>query len=169
MSRHQRGWRVALAWALSALVWTADPASAQVFTGRIDVTVQDGTGALLPGVTVDVSGPQNQSTLTDTHGEAHVLNLPPGSYQVKASLSGFADFLNRAVAVTAGGAVPLRVTLGVQGVAEQVQVSGESPSQARTHRTGRLDCSTRARTFRAAPFRRISLKRSAASAARAIA
>ncbi len=127
MSRHQRGWRAPLAWALAALVWTANSASAQVFTGRIDVTVQDGTGAVLPGVTVDVTGPQNESAVTDAQGEAHFLNLPPGEYQVKASLSGFADFMNRAVAVAAGGAVPLRVTMGVQGVSEQVQVSAETP------------------------------------------
>src|SRR5438094_4753380 len=75
----------------------------------------------IAGVTVDVTGPQNQSTVTDTKGEAHFLNLPPGSYQVKASLSAFADFLNRAVAVTAGGAVALRVMMGVQGCAEQVR------------------------------------------------
>ena len=82
-------------------------------------------------MTVDVTGPQNQSTVTDTKGEAHFLNLPPGSYQVKASLSGFADFLNRAVAVTAAGAVPLRVMMGVQGVAEQVRTrisSSNTPS-----------------------------------------
>jgi hypothetical protein len=127
MRRHQRGWRVALGCALAVFAWTADPASAQVFTGRIDVTVQDGTGAVLPGVTVDATGPQNQSAVTDAQGEAHFLNLPPGTYQVKASLSGFADFINRAVAVAVGSAVPLRVTLGVQGVAEQVQVSAETP------------------------------------------
>src|SRR3954454_21627603 len=127
MSRHQGGWRVALLWALAASVWTAGEASAQVFTGRIDVVAQDGTGAVLPGVTVDVSGPQNQSAVTDARGEAHFLNLPPGSYEVKASLSGFADFLNRSLAVAAGSAVPLRVTMGVQGVAEQVHVSAETP------------------------------------------
>src|SRR4029453_12204236 len=126
MKRYQRAWWAALMWALAAFVWTGS-ASAQVFTGRIDVTVQDGTGSVLPGVPADVSGPQNQSMVTDAQGEAHFLNLPPGSYQVKAALSGFNDFLNRAVAVAAGGAVPLRVTMSVQGVAEQVQVSAETP------------------------------------------
>src|SRR5919112_5119033 len=79
MTRQQRGWRVTLVWVLAAFAWTANPASAQVFTGRIDVTVQDGTGAVLPGVTVEVSGPQNESTATDPQGDAHFLNLPPGT------------------------------------------------------------------------------------------
>ena len=65
--------------------------------------------------------------MTDAQGEAHFLNLPPGTYQVKASLSGFAEYLNKSVAVAAGGSVPLRVTLSVAGVSEQVQVSVESP------------------------------------------
>jgi len=100
---------------------------AQVFTGRIDATVQDGTGAVLPGVNVEISGPQDQNTVTDAQGEAHFLNLPPGTYQVKASLSGFAEYLNKAVAVRTGGSVPLRISLSVAGVSEQVQVSVESP------------------------------------------
>ena len=49
--------------------------SAQVSTGRIDAAVADSTGAVLPGVTVDISGPQNQSAVTDALGEAHFLNL----------------------------------------------------------------------------------------------
>ena len=155
MSRHQRGWRAALPWALAVFVWTAatDRVSAQVFTGRIDVTAQDGTGAVLPGVTVDVTGPQNQSAVTDATGEAHFLNLPPGSYQVKASLSGFADFLNRAVTVSAGGAVPLRVTMGVQGDAEQVHVSAGRPCANPNGR--RFRPASRIRNSRTFPLRAI--------------
>jgi hypothetical protein len=111
----------------AAMLGVAPSAWAQVFTGRIDVTTRDQSGAVLPGVTVELTGPQNQSAATDAQGEAHFLNLPAGTYQVKATLSGFADFLNRGVPVTAGGAVPLRVTMAVAGVSEQVQVSGEVP------------------------------------------
>jgi hypothetical protein len=118
---------VRLGWTLAALLLGALPAAAQVFTGRIDVTVSDSSGAVLPGVTVDVTGPQNESSVTDASGEAHFLNLAPGTYHVKASLSGFADYLNEDVRVTAGGAVPLRVSMAVAGVSEQVQVSAETP------------------------------------------
>jgi hypothetical protein len=114
-------------WMLAAALFAASPASAQVFTGRIDIVVQDSTGAVLPGVNVEISGPQAQNTVTDANGEAHFLNLAPGTYQVKATLSGFADYVNRAVAVGAGTSASLRVAMGVSGVTEQVQVSGESP------------------------------------------
>ena len=116
-----------LAWACAAMVCAAAPAGAQVFTGRIDVTTQDQSGAVLPGVTIDLSGPQSQSATTDAQGQAHFLNLPAGTYQVKAALPGFADYLNRSVPVTAGGVVPLRVTMGIGGVTEQVQVAAEVP------------------------------------------
>jgi hypothetical protein len=116
-------------WVLTALLCAVSTAaSAQVFTGRIDVTVLDTTGAVLPGVTVGVTGPQNQNAVTDAQGEAHFLNLPAGTYEVKATLPGFADYLNKTVPVNAGVAVPLRVTLGVQGVSEQVQVAAETPT-----------------------------------------
>ena len=115
------------AWMLAAVLNVAVPAHAQVFTGRIDVTVTDSTGAVLPGVTVEVTGPQNQTAVTDARGEVHLLNLATGTYQLKASLQGFADYLNRTIPVSAGSAIPLRITLGVQGVAEQVQVAAEAP------------------------------------------
>jgi hypothetical protein len=123
----RRACRAILAFATAAILCAALPARAQVFTGRIDLTAQDQSGAVLPGVTVELTGPQNQSAVTDAQGEVHFLNLPAGTYQVKATLSGFADFLNRAVPVNAGGAVPLRVTMSVGGVTEQVQVAAETP------------------------------------------
>ena len=36
------------------LISFAGFAQAQVFTGRIDITAKDGTGAVLPGVTVEL-------------------------------------------------------------------------------------------------------------------
>ncbi|MDQ3170775.1 MAG: TonB-dependent receptor [Acidobacteriota bacterium] len=111
-----------------ALVAFASPASAQVFTGRIDVTIADTTGAVLPGVTVELTGQETHSAVTDASGEAHFLNLAPGTYAVAAKLQGFSDYMNNTVAVTAGGSVPLRVTLGVAGLASSVEVTAETPT-----------------------------------------
>ena len=111
--------------AIAVLAFAA-PTSAQFTTGRIDVTVSDSTGAILPGVTVDITGPQNQSAVTDAKGEAHFLNLTPGTYVVAAKLQGFSEYINRNVPVVAGGGVPLRVTLGVAGVAANVEVTAVS-------------------------------------------
>ena len=66
---------VACAAILAAL---AAPSSAQVSSGRIDATVADSTGAVLPGVTVDIAGPQNQSKNTCGHG-ARVSPIHPNS------------------------------------------------------------------------------------------
>src|SRR5688500_12847087 len=112
----------------AALVAFASPASAQVFTGRIDVTVADTTGAVLPGVTVELTGQQTQSAVTDASGEAHFLNLAPGTYAVAAKLQGFSDYMNNTVQVVAGGSVPLRVTLGVAGLASSVEVTADTPT-----------------------------------------
>ena len=55
MTKLQRGRWGRLVWGLAAALLVTSPASAQVFTGRIDTTVQDGTGAVLPGVNVEIS------------------------------------------------------------------------------------------------------------------
>ena len=102
-------------------------ASAQVFTGRIDVTIEDSTGGRLPGVNVDVTGPVNQTQVSDSQGQAHFLGLPVGTYTVKAALQGFNTYTNPQVAVATGAATPLMVRLGVAGTAETVNVTAVSP------------------------------------------
>ena len=110
-------------------------ASAQVFTGRIDVTVEDTTGGRLPGVNVDLSGPTAQSTVSDASGEAHFLNLPVGIYTVKATLSGFNTFTNANVQVATGAATPIMVKLGVAGTSETVNVTAATPIIDTTRQT----------------------------------
>ena len=105
----------------------AAPSSAQVFTGRIDATVTDSTGAVLPGVTVNIAGPQDSMAVTDAKGEAHFLNLAPGTYTVSAKLQGFSDYMNKNVAVATGSSAPLAIKLGVAGVSTQVDVTAGAP------------------------------------------
>ncbi len=108
-------------------VCNAPRAVAQVFTGRIDATVDDATGGRLPGVVIDITGPADESLPTDSHGEAHFLNLPPGVYVVKASLSGFNPYTNANVTVATGASTTLSVRLAVAGTTETVNVSAASP------------------------------------------
>ena len=103
------------------------PASAQVYTGRIDVTAVDSTGAVLPGVTVEIGGAQKSMAVTDARGEAHFLNLAPGKYNVMATLKGFGDYKNDSVQVGAGGSVILKATMSVGGMATTETVKAETP------------------------------------------
>src|SRR5215203_4724009 len=83
----------------------AIPSAAQLSTGRIDATVTDSSGAILSGATVTVSGPQKQTAVTDATGEAHFLNLPPGTYTIVARQTGFSDYFNKNVGVATGASV----------------------------------------------------------------
>jgi hypothetical protein len=112
--------------AVVVLGWAA-PASAQQYTGRIEVTAEDSTGARLPGVTVELSGPFNQSTVSDARGEARFLGLAPGTYIITCSLAGFRDYKNTNVFVAIGANAQLKATLAVSGVQQQVEVTAESP------------------------------------------
>ena len=111
----------------AAILALATPSEAQVYTGRIDVAVADSTGAILPGVTIDITGPQNVTAVTDAKGEAHFLNLAPGTYTVIAKMSGFGDYNNKNVPVATGAGVSLKITLTVGGVTQQVEVNADTP------------------------------------------
>jgi hypothetical protein len=121
-----RQWRTAW-FVVLAMCAMAVPTFAQVSTGRIEVTVVDTTGAVLPGATVDLNGPQKSTVTTGADGVARFLNLPPGPYTVKATLQGFGDYTNTSVPVVAGGAVQLKASLGVAGLKQEVEVTAATP------------------------------------------
>src|SRR3954451_802461 len=97
-----RRMRTAAAAALMLTLGLAPSAHAQVFTGRIDVSIEDPTGARLPGATVDLTGPVSQTQASDAQGQAHFLNLPVGTYTIKAVLPGFTPSTNSNVEVLSG-------------------------------------------------------------------
>ena len=71
----------------------ATPLRAQaVQTSTLTGTIKDGTGAILPGVTVNASSPAQvggvQTSVTDSQGVYRFPALHPGLYELEASLSG---------------------------------------------------------------------------------
>src|SRR5262245_47976085 len=75
-------------------------------TGAIVGTLTDSTGAVLPGVTMTLSGPSLQgsrTTVTDELGVYRFRNVPPGTdYKLVAQLSGFRDATQERIQVLLG-------------------------------------------------------------------
>lgn len=83
-------WNWLLGVLLSAAIATAHAQSAA--TGALEGTVKDDTGAALAGVDVTLTNPatdQVQKTVTDEQGSYRFSLLPPASYEVLFSISGF--------------------------------------------------------------------------------
>src|SRR5258708_12091545 len=75
---------------LVVLLGLALPVAAQLATGNIYGTVTDESGAPLPGAIVSVTGVNGSSSTTPgSDGRFRVLNLSPGAYKGKTTLTGF--------------------------------------------------------------------------------
>jgi hypothetical protein len=107
----------------------AGSATAQT-TGNSSLSgvVNDSTGAVVPGATVEIHNPVSQfdrSTATDNAGHFSFPNIPFNPYHLNVSVKGFAPY---AQDVDIRSAVPqnLNITLQVAGSAENVTVQGEA-------------------------------------------
>jgi hypothetical protein len=105
-------------------------AAAQDFRGRINGTVTDNTGAVLPGVTVTATSPaliQPQVQVTGIDGSYRFLALPPGVYEVRYELAGFQGVNREGIRVVINQTLTLDQQLQVATLQETVTVTGESP------------------------------------------
>ena len=108
----------------------AVPASAQEQRGSIEGVVRDSSGAVMPGATIEARSPALvgvASAVTDTEGIYRFPALPPGTYEITGTLSGFAPAKVDKIALELGQVLRVNLTLAVAAVAESVTVSGESP------------------------------------------
>src|SRR5678816_1075828 len=89
--------------------------------------VKDTTGAVLPGVTVEVASPalieKVRTAVTDGSGRYRIESLPPGSYTVRFSLTGFAPVKRDDLIVSGSGVITVDVELTVGGMAETITVT----------------------------------------------
>jgi hypothetical protein len=103
---------------------------AQDFRGRINGTVTDNTGAVLPGVTVTATSPaliQPQVQITGAAGDFRLLALPPGVYDLSFELAGFQGIKREGIRVVINQTLTVDQQLQVATLQETVTVTGESP------------------------------------------
>jgi hypothetical protein len=117
---------------LSAAVATGDGTQLGTLAGR----VLDEDGGALPGVTVEALSAERgfqRSATTDPSGTFTFPVLQPGSYTVKASLSGFQSWQGADNVVSAEKTTSLTITLRIAAEQATVTVSGEVPLVDKTN------------------------------------
>ena len=94
-------------------------------------TVRDNSGAVLPGVTVEAASPvlieKVRTAVTDSGGQYRITELPPGTYTLTFTLSGFTTLRRNEVIVSGSGVIPVSADMRVGALAETITVTGESP------------------------------------------
>ncbi len=113
---------------ISALFVTLSVSAAfsQVNTARMDGTVTDSGGALVPAASVEVVNPSQQQSfkaVADEKGYWAIPSLPSGTYKVTVSHPGFKTELVANVKMDAGVPATVNVTLEVGALTETIQVT----------------------------------------------
>ncbi|MEQ1757016.1 MAG: carboxypeptidase regulatory-like domain-containing protein [Vicinamibacterales bacterium] len=94
-------------------------------------TVKDTSGAVLPGVTVEVASPvlieKVRSAVTDGSGRFQIVDLRPGAYTVTFTLAGFNTTKRDGVTLSGSGVQTVDADLRVGALEETITVTGEAP------------------------------------------
>ncbi|MBA2356729.1 MAG: TonB-dependent receptor [Acidobacteria bacterium] len=124
-----------------SLMLGATPVRAQVLYGSIVGNVRDAQGEVVPGATVTIVNKETnltRDTSTDAEGSYSLVNVLPGSYDVKITLTGFREAVRSSVPVSIGQISRVDLRLEVGALTETVTVQ----SAAELLQTDKADVST---------------------------
>ena len=108
---------------------TAPMAHAQVLYGGVVGSIQDSSGAALPGATVTITSRETnltRTTVTNETGNFSFTNVLAGMYEVKVSLQGFKEHVQTDVPVTVNTVSRVDASLDIGQLSETVTVQSES-------------------------------------------
>ena len=115
---------------MSVILCLATAVFGQRTTGDIEGKVTDTNGAVIPGISVTVTGITvgfNRTVQSDNQGEFRVQQIPIGLYNVAtAATSGFAAATISDVTVTIEKATTVNIKLGISTTAESVVVTSDA-------------------------------------------
>ncbi|MBM3755452.1 MAG: TonB-dependent receptor [Acidobacteria bacterium] len=114
-----------------ATIALATPALyAQVTTATVYATVNDTTGAVVPGASITLLHEETAASVTRTTnetGEAAFDFLRVGTYVVRVEANGFKKFENKGLALSSGQTIRQSFALEVGSLTETVTVEGAAP------------------------------------------
>ncbi len=114
-------WLFAMAFSLAAQISSS---------GQIVGSVQDSSGAAIPGVVLTLTNANTGSSQTMTSaadGGFVFTTLPPGTYNLSASMKGFDTAVYSGIVVNAARTTNQLVTLKVGTISQSVEVTGAAP------------------------------------------
>jgi hypothetical protein len=124
--------RLRLLASVAICVLLAVPVLAQEQTGILQGKVVDASGAVLPGVSVTISGPTilggSRVAVTAGTGTYRLPTIPVGLYAVSFELSGFTTKVYKDVRIDANVTYTLDADLSVGALQTTVTVTGEAPT-----------------------------------------
>jgi hypothetical protein len=92
---------------------------------------KDTSGAVLPGVTVEVTSPvlleRSRTATTDQDGQYRIVDLRAGTYAVTFSLTGFSTVRREGIELTGSFNAAVNADMKVGALAETITVTGETP------------------------------------------
>src|SRR6266852_1548150 len=119
---------VTLVAAVAVILLLPSLASAQA---TITGVIRDASAAVLPGVSVEAASPvlieKTRTVVSDGTGQYRITDLPPGTYALTFSLTGFTTVKREGLAVSGSGVIAANADLRVGAVAETVTVTAASP------------------------------------------
>src|SRR3954470_4612078 len=128
MGRLRQGLACSILVALTCALST--PLVAQQASG-IAGLVTDGSGAVLPGVTVEAASPvlieKIRSVVSDDTGQYRIIDLRPGTYSVTFSVAGFSTVKREGIELSGTFVATVNADLRIGAIAETITVTGETP------------------------------------------
>ena len=119
------GWTTT-AFVTAILLAAASPPAAQTLTSRVEGTVQDQAGGVIPGAAVTMTEVDTnvvRDAFTDDRGLYLFPLVPAGTYRVEAAVPGFGTTVIDDVRVVLSAPTSIDIVLAVGGVTETVIVS----------------------------------------------
>jgi len=118
---------IAVLFAAFACAWPGIAHAQSIIAG----VVRDTSGAVLPGVTVEIASDvlieKTRSAVTDGDGQYRIIDLRPGTYVLTFSLEGFQSTRRENLELPANFTATVNGELQVGSLQETITVSGQSP------------------------------------------
>ncbi|HYE73518.1 MAG TPA: carboxypeptidase-like regulatory domain-containing protein [Blastocatellia bacterium] len=120
-------------------------AQSQISSADLKGTITDASQAVVAGATVTATNTAtgiSRSTTSDAQGEYRIPLLPPGVYDVRVEMNGFAAQLVKSITLTVGQTAVINFALKIGEISSTVEIQGAEAPVIETERVHQAETLT---------------------------